>query len=247
VADVKWIKITTNMFDDEKIKLIESMPERDTILIVWVKLLTLAGRCNASGHLILSDTIAYTDEMLSTIFNRPLNSLRLALDVFCKFNMIEYSETIQIANWEKHQNTEGLEKIREQNRLRKQRQREREKEGQKLLMSRDNSRDITQQNKNKNKNKNIKTHGDFFEKMWSFYPNKKGKGSISDKTKKTIYELGDEFIRCIQRYKKEIATKNIGIQFIKHGSSFFNTGYIDYLDANYEEMKAEECPYREVD
>jgi len=247
MAEVKWIKITTNMFDDEKIKLIESMPERDTILIVWIKLLTLAGRCNASGHLILSDTIAYTDEMLSTIFNRPLSSLRLALEVFSKFNMIECSETIQIANWEKHQNAEGLEKIREQNRLRKQRQREKDEKEQLALMSRDSSRDVTQQNKNKNKNKNIKTYVHFFENAWSFYPNKKGKGSVSESKKKELEKLGDEFTRCIQRYKKEIDTKNIGSQFIKHGSTFFNSGYIDYLDANYEEMKAKECPYKEVD
>ena len=44
MAEVKWIKITTDMFDDEKIKLIESMPERDTVLTIWIKLICLAGR-----------------------------------------------------------------------------------------------------------------------------------------------------------------------------------------------------------
>ena len=46
MADIKWIKITTDMFDDEKIKVIEAMPDRDAILIIWIKLLTLAGKVN---------------------------------------------------------------------------------------------------------------------------------------------------------------------------------------------------------
>ena len=49
MGDVKWIKITTNMFEDEKVDFIESLPEADTILVIWIKLLTLAGKCNANG------------------------------------------------------------------------------------------------------------------------------------------------------------------------------------------------------
>ena len=128
MPEVKWIKILTTMFDDEKIKLIEAMPDRDTILIIWIKILTQAGRCNSCGQLVLNQNIAYTDEMLSTIFNRPLNTVRMALDIFKQFEMIEFSDnTIYISNWEKHQNIDGLEKIREQNRLRKQRQRGKQK------------------------------------------------------------------------------------------------------------------------
>jgi predicted phage replisome organizer len=133
MAEVKWIKITVNMFDDEKIKLIESMPDKDAILIIWIKLLTLAGKINSNGYIFLTENIPYTDEMLATVFNRPLNTVRLALETFKKFGMIDFDDNniLHITNWDKHQNIEGLEKIREQNRLRKQRQREREK--QKLL------------------------------------------------------------------------------------------------------------------
>lgn len=135
MSEVKWIKITTDMFNDEKIKIIESMPDKDAILIIWIKLLTLAGKVNANGYIFLTENIPYTDEMLATVFNRPLNTIRLALETFKRFHMIDYDENmLHITNWEKHQNTDGLEKIREQNRLRKQRQREREKlEKQKLL------------------------------------------------------------------------------------------------------------------
>ena len=120
MTDVKWIKLVTEFFDDEKIKLIENIPEADMILIIWIKLLTLAGKKNVNGYIFLTENIPYTDEMLATIFNRPLNTIRLALETFKKFGMISYDENeiMYITNWEKHQNIEGLEKIREQNRLR---------------------------------------------------------------------------------------------------------------------------------
>jgi len=130
LSEVKWIKLLTGMFDDEKIKLIEAIPEADMILIIWIKLLTLAGKKNVNGYIFLTENIPYTDEMLATIFKRPLNTIRLALETFKKFGMISYDENnvIKIVNWEKHQNIEGLEKIREQNRLRQEKFREKHKE-----------------------------------------------------------------------------------------------------------------------
>jgi predicted phage replisome organizer len=120
MAEVKWIKLSTNMFEDEKIRLIESMPESDMLLIIWIKLLSQAGKTNANGYIYLNENIPYTDEMLATIFNRPLNIVRLALKTFEEFGMIEISDEnfIAISNWEKHQNVEGLDKIRQQTRNR---------------------------------------------------------------------------------------------------------------------------------
>lgn len=117
------------MFEDEKIDFIESLPETDAILVIWIKLLTLAGRCNAGGFIFLTEKIPYTPEMLSHAFRRPLNTVKLALKTLSELDMIELDDSnfLKISNWEKHQNIEGLEKIREQNRLRKRRQREREK------------------------------------------------------------------------------------------------------------------------
>ena len=119
-VEVKWIKLLTRFFDDEKIKLIEAMPDADTIIVIWVKLLTLAGKKNMNGYIFLAENIPYTDEMLSTLFNRPLNTIRLALDIFKKFKMVKFNNDgiAKINNWEKHQNIEGLDKIREQGRLR---------------------------------------------------------------------------------------------------------------------------------
>ncbi|KAA0956662.1 DnaD domain protein [Planococcus sp. ANT_H30] len=129
MSDVKWIKLSTQMFEDEKIRLIESMPEADTILIVWVKLLSQAGRANNNGYIYLSENIPYTDEMLSTIFNRPLSTVRMALEVFRTFGMIDIDENqfISISNWEKHQNVVGLDKIREQTKKRVEKHRQSKK------------------------------------------------------------------------------------------------------------------------
>lgn len=130
MAEIKWIKIKTDIFDDEKIKIIDRYPARDEILVIWFKLLSLAGKVNQNGYLFLSHKIAYTTDMLSAIFNREENTIKMALKVFEQFGMIdiEDNEVIKISNWDKHQNIEGLEKIREQNKLRKQRQREKEKQ-----------------------------------------------------------------------------------------------------------------------
>lgn len=130
LAEVKWIKITTNMFDDEKIKLIDAIPERDTVHYIWMRLLVQAGKTNANGYIFLNDNVPYTEEMLSTIFNRPLNSLRFALKVLRDFGMIQIQEDklIRITNWSKHQNIEGMEKVRQQTRERVAKHRAKKKE-----------------------------------------------------------------------------------------------------------------------
>ena len=114
MAEVKWIKIVTDIFDDEKILLIESMPDRDSIIVIWFKLLCLAGKTNNGGVLLLNDCIPYTDEMLSTIFRRPVNTIRFALKTFEEFGMILIvNDTITIPNWGKHQSIDQLENKRD--------------------------------------------------------------------------------------------------------------------------------------
>ena len=86
---MKWIKITTDIFDDEKILLIESLPECDSIIVIWFKLLCFAGKTNNSGVFLMGDSIPYTDGMLATIFRRKEATVKMALDIFERFGMIE--------------------------------------------------------------------------------------------------------------------------------------------------------------
>lgn len=120
MAKIKWIKLSIDMFDDEKIRLIESMPEADTVLVIWIKLLALAGKTNASGYIYLAENIPYTEEMISTLFNRPLNTVRMALNILQKFKMISIDEEeyIKVENWEKHQNVDAMERVRANTRKR---------------------------------------------------------------------------------------------------------------------------------
>ena len=129
MADVKWIKIVTDIFDDEKILLIDSLPERDSIIVIWLKLLCIAGKQNNGGVLMMNERIAYTDEMLATIFRRPLSSVRLALSIFEQYGMIEIvNNAVTIPKWEYHQNIDGLQKIKEQTKERVRKYRERQKQ-----------------------------------------------------------------------------------------------------------------------
>lgn len=110
MADVKWIKITTDIFDDDKILLIEALPEADTIITIWFKLLCLAGKQNNSGVFMLNDRITYTPKMLATIFRRKESSVELALQTFEEFGMIEIIDNvITIPNWSKHQTLDQIE------------------------------------------------------------------------------------------------------------------------------------------
>lgn len=119
MADVKWIKIATEIFDNRKIKQIEKMPEGDAIIVVWFKLLCLAGNINDGGMIYFTKEMPYTEEMLSVEFNRPIQTIRLAITTFERFGMIEVVDDVfYISSWEKYQNVEGLERIREQTRRR---------------------------------------------------------------------------------------------------------------------------------
>lgn len=128
MADIKWIKITTDIFDDEKILMIESMPSADSIIVIWFKLLAFAGKQNNDGVFMMSNRIAYTDEMLAAIFRRDTNIVRMALGVFEQFGMIELVENvITIPNWGKHQTLDAYEKKKERDRLYQQERRKKQK------------------------------------------------------------------------------------------------------------------------
>ena len=117
MSEIRWIKIVTDVFDDEKILMIETMPECDTIIVLWFKLLCLAGKQNNCGVFMMGK-IPYTDEMFAAIFRRPINTVRLALDTFQRFGMIEIiSNTVTIPNWNKHQSLDAYEKRKERDRL----------------------------------------------------------------------------------------------------------------------------------
>lgn len=244
MGEVKWIRLSINMFDNRKIKYLRSLPEGNNIILIWVALLTIAGRCNAGGMIFLTENIPYTTKMLADELDFEENTIILALNALRKLGMVQdQEEALLITGWEEHQNVDGLEKIKEQNRIRKQRQRERE--AIKIECHVTGHANVTSSHATDkeididiDKEKDIKhiVHEAraLFEDLWKLYPSKKGKGQVSDTKKKELLKIGkEEMERAIDRYKAGLK-KDADWRKPQNGSTFFNSGYVDYLDKNYD-------------
>lgn len=126
---IDWIKFSTRMFEDEKIKIILSMPNGLMIIFIWFRLLTQAGKVNDNGLIYLNEDVPYTNEMLSVVFERKIEEINEAIIVMSSLKMIDVCDNniIQICNWEKHQNVEGMKRAKEMNNERVRRYREKKK------------------------------------------------------------------------------------------------------------------------
>lgn len=126
--DIKWIKITTDMFDNRKVKHLRKLPQGDSLVLIWVMLLTMAGRCNAGGMIFLTENIPYTTKMLADELDYEESTVILALEAFERLGMVRNQDDfLVIAGWDEYQNIGGMDKVKEQNKIRKQNQRNREK------------------------------------------------------------------------------------------------------------------------
>lgn len=244
MAEVKWIQLSIDMFNNRKIKYLRSLPEGNNIILIWVALLTIAGRCNAGGMIFLTENVPYSPEMLASELDFEKNTVLLALEALKRLGMIQdYNDALLITGWEEHQNIDGLARIKEQNRIRKQRQREREAVKIECHVTghtnvtpchaTDKELDIDI-DKEINKKDIVQDARDLFEDLWKLYPSKKGKGQVSDTKKKELLKIGkEEMERAIDRYKAGLK-KDADWRKPQNGSTFFNSGYVDYLDKNYE-------------
>ena len=128
MAEIKWIKLATDVFNNRKIKQIKHMPDGNSIILVWIELLCLAGEINDNGFIYLTKEIPYTEQMMASQFEEPLATIQLALRTFEQFEMIEVvDDVLHVSNWEIYQNIEGMEKVREQTRKRVAKYRENQK------------------------------------------------------------------------------------------------------------------------
>ena len=127
--EIKWIKMSTDLFNNRKIKQIEKMQDGDAIIVIWLKLLVLAAEINDGGDVYFLKSVPFSEESLAVEFGRSVEIIALALRTFEAYGMIEIKDhAITIINWERYQNLEGMEKAKEQNRKRQQAWRDRQKE-----------------------------------------------------------------------------------------------------------------------
>lgn len=126
MAKVQWIKLNVDIFDNAKIKYIRKMPDGDKMLLIWIAVLTMAGRCNSGGMLILADTIPYSPKMIADEYGFEENTVQLALNLFVRLNMVSVGDdgTLMIPGWSEYQSADRLEAMREKDRLRKKKERE---------------------------------------------------------------------------------------------------------------------------
>lgn len=84
---------------------------------------------------------------------------------------------------------------------------------------------------------------EFFESVWKLYPIKKGKGQVSKTKKQKLQRIGyDQIKRCVERFVKDMESEHRDKKYWMHGSTFFNSGYVDYLDKNYDSGIPEKEP-----
>ena len=129
MGEVQWIKLYIDMFDKRKIKKVRRLPAGNELLLIWIMLLAMAGKCNAGGHIFITENVPFSEEDLADELDFEVNTIRLALKAFEELNMITTTPEgfINILGWEEYQNTDRLAEIREYNRLAQQKSRAKKK------------------------------------------------------------------------------------------------------------------------
>ena len=125
MANLQWLKLSTDFFDNNKIKLLESERDGDTLIRVWIQLLTIAMKCNYQGRLAITEDKPMTVDEFSKIMGKSRKKITKCLEKFEELKMIIIEDNFyKIKNWSKYQSADKLEEIRLQNRLRQQKYRE---------------------------------------------------------------------------------------------------------------------------
>lgn len=249
MAEVKWIKITTDIFDDEKILLIESLPDSYAIITAWFKLLCLAGKQNNDGVFIMNDRVPYTEKMLATIFRMKETTVTLALDTFESFGMIErVNGTITIPNWGKHQTLDAYEKKKARDKRYQAERRARQKAI--ALKSSDSSSDkssdvaVSDKEEDKDINNICSSRPDEresdFKKIYEIYPRKDGgtkafanycswlKGRIVNGKRRKL--TNREMYIAVHRYVEKKKAEGVELKFYNKFDNLMGDMLLDYVE-----------------
>ncbi len=223
-----WLKLQDSFFNSREIKKLRSIAGGDTFTIIYLKMQLHS--IKHDGIICFEGTENDLSEQLSIELDEDIENIKLTLNFLFNNRLLEQIECDEyLLNKVPEligKETDAAERMR------------------KLREKRNNVtpllQDVTQRREEKEKEKiKKKDISDFFEDVWKLYPIKKGKGSVSDTQKKKLYSIGlEEMTRAIERYSQD--NKDTDKRYWKHGSTFFNSGYIDYLDKNYEDKPCEE-------
>lgn len=197
--EIKWIKLSTGILDDEKIIAIEDLPDGSSLCWMWIKLLVLAGRQNNDGRISLTDEIPYTDAQLAKRFRIPISTVQLGLQIFERYGMIEIiDDMIYTSNWAKYQSIEGMEEVREKAREKTRERVRKYRERQKELQAAGSPPALPSPEPEKKSAMERR-----FDRFWKEYPKKVGKGAAekSFAKYKPDDQLTETMIRAIEAQK----------------------------------------------
>ena len=89
MADVKWIKIPTDFFSSYPITEIETMPDGDSTILLYLELLCVAYRKSRKGIFRIGEAVL-TDEIMGHVFSYSLISQKL--ETLENYNLIKRCE-----------------------------------------------------------------------------------------------------------------------------------------------------------
>jgi len=243
-----YLKLKDNFFDSDAMIVLESMPDGYLYSNILMKLFLRS--LKNEGKLMFNEKIPYNSKILAQVTRHHEGVIEKAIKIFAELDLIEVMDNgaifiLDIQNYIGKSSSEA-------DRQREYYDRIKDAKGDCLLVDGKESckepnkfstpeKEIEKEiEKEKEKKKEKEPDVDiFFSECWDIYPNKKGKGQIHATKKKEILKLGDEFKRCIGRYIKSVdGQRASGFKDLNYqnGSTFFNSGYVDYLDKNYKEL-----------
>lgn len=156
MAEIQWIKLSTDLFSNRKIRQLERSADGAEITLIWVKLLCLAGIVNDRGQVYIAEDIPYTPELLAAEVGCTDEVAARALELFERFDMAKKNENghIYICDWERHQNSEALDKMHQKHREAQARYYRKQKEKSSLTSALTSADAPKEKDKEKEKEKN---------------------------------------------------------------------------------------------
>jgi len=227
-----WLKLKSDFFTSREMKKLRKIAGGDTYTIIYLKLQLLS--LKNEGILRFEGTEENIVEQLALEIDESVDNVAVTLKFMESNNLLESLDKDEILISKVPESigkeTDSAERMR---RLRSKNNDSSEQSCHNVT----HERHFVTQSKRKSIDIEINIYSAFFDEMWEVYPEKKGKGRISKTKQKEIYKIKDDFKKAMQRYLAYVETRRkegFDLNY-QNGSTFFNSGYVDYLDENYQE------------
>lgn len=234
-----WLKLGTQFFKKDEIKVIQSQENGSEYLLFWIKLLCKAVEQAEPGQLRFLDTIPYNEALLSTVLETDIDVVRSAMKLFENLGMLQVVEdgTIWIEQAEKMVGSESS----SAQRVRAFRERKKALLLQCNESNAQSSIELRVQSLEKDKDsasapppgQSTTGYSSEFETWWDAYPRHKEKQKAFKRWKTTIKggATTDQLLAATKAYAAECRRKGTVEDYIKHPATFLSASqpWRDYL------------------